>query len=243
MAEDARRITIEKEADEARQAAARRESDARAKAAEEASLRATAEAAARAAQQNAEAARVAALAEQQQVSGEKAAADAARQQAENDAQRLRGRLRDQLNLILMTRDTARGLDRQHVGYLVRHERGDAEAGGEGKSGKSVRHPARLSDAAHNSGRAYRQYGHRRVQPEAIRASRRFGSRIPDGDRHFLRQYRVSRNGDHPVATNETASGRQQNRRVELVVNGDVIGQPIGDSAEPGASSGPSATER
>jgi outer membrane protein OmpA-like peptidoglycan-associated protein len=30
----------------------------------------------------------------------------------------------------------------------------------------------------------------------------------------------------PVATNDTAAGRQQNRRVELVVSGDVIGQPI-----------------
>ena len=27
----------------------------------------------------------------------------------------------------------------------------------------------------------------------------------------------------PVATDDTAAGRQQNRRVELVVSGDVIG--------------------
>jgi outer membrane protein OmpA-like peptidoglycan-associated protein len=27
----------------------------------------------------------------------------------------------------------------------------------------------------------------------------------------------------PAATNDTAAGRQQNRRVELVVSGDVIG--------------------
>ena len=27
----------------------------------------------------------------------------------------------------------------------------------------------------------------------------------------------------PVATNDTASGRQQNRRVELVVSGEIIG--------------------
>ena len=27
----------------------------------------------------------------------------------------------------------------------------------------------------------------------------------------------------PVATNDTAAGRQQNRRVELVVSGDIIG--------------------
>jgi outer membrane protein OmpA-like peptidoglycan-associated protein len=31
----------------------------------------------------------------------------------------------------------------------------------------------------------------------------------------------------PVASNDTASGRQQNRRVELVISGDVIGTPIG----------------
>jgi outer membrane protein OmpA-like peptidoglycan-associated protein len=30
----------------------------------------------------------------------------------------------------------------------------------------------------------------------------------------------------PVASNENATGRQQNRRVELVVSGDVIGTPI-----------------
>ncbi|MDP9055030.1 MAG: OmpA family protein, partial [Acidobacteriota bacterium] len=32
--------------------------------------------------------------------------------------------------------------------------------------------------------------------------------------------------DGPVASNDTASGRQQNRRVEMVVSGDLIGQPI-----------------
>ena len=30
----------------------------------------------------------------------------------------------------------------------------------------------------------------------------------------------------PVASNDTAAGRQRNRRVELVVAGDVIGIPI-----------------
>ena len=30
----------------------------------------------------------------------------------------------------------------------------------------------------------------------------------------------------PVASNETASGRQQNRRVELIVSGDIIGTTV-----------------
>jgi outer membrane protein OmpA-like peptidoglycan-associated protein len=31
----------------------------------------------------------------------------------------------------------------------------------------------------------------------------------------------------PTATNDTAAGRQQNRRVELVISGDIIGAGIG----------------
>ena len=33
----------------------------------------------------------------------------------------------------------------------------------------------------------------------------------------------------PVASNDTATGRQQNRRVELVVSGEIIGGQIGDT--------------
>jgi hypothetical protein len=36
--------------------------------------------------------------------------------------------------------------------------------------------------------------------------------------------------NQPVATNDTASGRQMNRRVEMVVSGDIIGSSVGLSS-------------
>jgi len=36
----------------------------------------------------------------------------------------------------------------------------------------------------------------------------------------------------PVASNDTQEGRQQNRRVELVVSGDVIGTAVGSLTFP-----------
>jgi outer membrane protein OmpA-like peptidoglycan-associated protein len=44
-----------------------------------------------------------------------------------------------------------------------------------------------------------------------------------GDRLTTKGYGPS----YPVATNGTREGRSQNRRVELVVAGDIIGTPIG----------------
>ena len=34
----------------------------------------------------------------------------------------------------------------------------------------------------------------------------------------------------PIASNDTAAGRQQNRRVELVISGEMIGTEIGTVA-------------
>jgi len=251
MAEDARRITLQKQADEASQAAARRESqaqatavDAQAKAAEEARLRASAEAAAasaekqkheaevmmasaRDAQQNAEAARMAAVEEQQKLAAEKATAVSAREQAEKDAQGLRERLKDQLNMILMTRDTARGLIVSMSDVLFDTNQATLKPGAKEKlakvSGILLAYPTlHLTLNGYTDSTGSDDYNLTLSEHRA------------DSVREYLVANGISANNieshgmgkDAPVATNDTAAGRQQNRRVEMVVNGDVIGQPL-----------------
>ncbi len=261
MAEDARRITLQKEEDEAQQAAARRESEAHARAAEEARLRASAEAdaavaqnqkrqaevemaSAREAQQSAEAARAAALAEQQKLAAQKAASDSARAQVEQDAQRLREKLKDQLNLILMTRDTARGLIVSMSDVLFDTNQATLKPGSREKlarvSGIILAYPTlHLALEGYTDSTGSDEYN--------LELSRRRA----DAVREYLVANGISSDNieahgmgkDNPVATNDTAAGRQQNRRVEMVVNGDVIGQPISGSLPPDSNSGLNASRR
>lgn len=255
MAEDARRISIQKEQDLAEQAAkdaaAAREAEARQRAAaeaqrasDEAQRRARAEAdsaaadrarraaeqataEARRAQQDADAARQAALAEQAKLAQERSAAVSAREQAEKDAQALRDKLREQLNLILVTRDTARGLIVNMSDVLFDFNQASLKPGAKEKlarvSGILLAYPTlHLSVEGHTDSVGSDEYNQKLSQRRA------------DAVRDYLTSNGINAANvqamgmgkGSPVASNDTAAGRSQNRRVEMVVSGDVIGQPI-----------------
>lgn len=244
QAEDARRISIVKEREAAEEAAARREREARekaaaaqAEAAQADAQRAEAErakheaeiATARAlsAQQDAEAARTAAIAEEQRLAAEKAAAEAARTKAETDVQNLRARLREQLNAILETRDTARGLIVSLSDVLFDFDQATLKPGAKEKlakvSGILLTYPTlKMSVEGHTDSVGSDDYN--------LKLSQRRADAVRDYlASNGINPANIQSTGlgkADPVAANDTAAGRQQNRRVEMVVSGDVIGQPI-----------------
>ena len=208
-------------ADAARAAAERAKADA-----EQAADRLTDERrAAEQARAAAETARAAAEAQTQQAQSTAAAAQQSAAQAEREKSDLREQLRDQLNVILETRETARGLivDLSDVlfdsgsanltpgareklakiaGIVLAHRGLDLAVEGHTDSVGGAGYNQRLSERRADSVRDYliRQG----IAPSAVATS--------------------GAGADQPVASNGTAAGRQQNRRVELIVTGDPIGQ-------------------
>jgi len=190
---------------------------------------------AQAGQQNAQAAAM--TADQQRLAAEaesarnKAAADSSDEQLQKalrEREELRARLLIQLNAILMTRDTARGLvvNMSDVlfdtaKYTLRPEAREklAKISGiilaypslnlaiEGNT-DSVGGDAYNQDLSERRAGAVRDYLAEQKIPGTSMTAKGFGK-------------------TQPVATNDTADGRQANRRVELVVSGDVIGTTIG----------------
>jgi outer membrane protein OmpA-like peptidoglycan-associated protein len=151
----------------------------------------------------------------------------AAEQAENDKGAMRTRLSEQLNSILQTRDSARGLivnmsdvlfdtgkyslkpaAREKLarvaGILLAYPGLNIEVGGYTDNVGGDEMNQELSENRASSVRDY-------LVQEGVAASsvssRGFGNTLP-------------------VATNDNSGGRQQNRRVELVVSGEAIGSPV-----------------
>ena len=236
-----------------RKAAAEREAAAKAKAAEEARQRAEADRrraqaeedrlAAERAQQAALLAKQEAEAAAARAAQERAAADAARLRMEAEAERarlaaeeanrlrrraedektqLREQIRKQLSMILETRDSARGLIVNMSDVLFDFNKYTLKQDAREKlakmSGIVLAHPGlKLAIEGHTDSIGSDEYNQKLSEQRA----------------GAVRDYLVEQGVPEPIATgfgetrpiasNDNAAGRQQNRRVEIVVSGDPIG--------------------
>jgi outer membrane protein OmpA-like peptidoglycan-associated protein len=221
------RATAEQQAAESarqQQEAERQRQQAQAAADEAARARAEAEQARTTALQQQQVAQAAAQAAEQQ----RLQAEQQRAQAEHDREEMRARLLQQLNTILETRDTARGLIVNMSDVLF-------------DTGKYTLRPLAREKLAKISGIVLAYPGLKldieghtdSVGSDAY--NQRLSERRAEAVRTYLAQQSVPESAmtatgfgkTQPIAPNTNAKGRQQNRRVELVVSGEVIGTKIG----------------
>jgi outer membrane protein OmpA-like peptidoglycan-associated protein len=235
QSEDARNIAIRKAAEEAAAAeqAAEQQKMAEQKAQQQAAeLAAANEAAARA---KAEAQQKQAELDRQQAESARARADleaqksaAAANEAIRQQQELRAQLLAQLNAVLQTKDTPRGLVVTMADILFATGKYDLAPGARESlaklSGILLAHPGlKLAIEGHTDSTG----------------SEDFNMKLSSQRADAVRQYLISQGLSpdsitsqglgmaNPVADNGTAEGRKQNRRVEIIVSGEAIGTKIG----------------
>ena len=149
------------------------------------------------------------------------------QQAETDKAAMRAKLSEQLNSILQTRDSARGLIVSMSDVLFDTGKYSLKPGAREKLAKvagillaypglnievggytdNVGGDAMNQTLSENRAGSVRDYLVQQGVSTGSVSSRGFGNSLP-------------------VASNDNSAGRQQNRRVELLVSGDAIGNPV-----------------
>ena len=235
QAEDARSIAVKAEAAEkvaqAKQAqadqmaaAAQREAQAQAEQQAEAKRSAEAQAlAAREAEARAQAEAAKARADEQA----RKSADQAAQAIEAQRQ-LRAQLLAQLNAVLQTKDTPRGLVATMADVLFatgKYELAqDANLALAKLSGVILAHPGlklRIEGYTDSTGSDQTNLKLSEQRAGAVRLFLIQQGLSPDSVTS------MGMGSADPVASNDTAAGRQQNRRVEIVVSGEAIGSKLG----------------
>jgi outer membrane protein OmpA-like peptidoglycan-associated protein len=227
FSEDARALAVQRQEEER---IAKEREDAAAKAKAEAEAKAAVEAAEAKRKSDAEAQRQAELAaaKEEVLQAKEQAAKAEAERARKAAEGLRAQLLQQFNRILETRDTPRGLV-VNMGdvlfdtgkYNLRPEAREKLAK---LSGIVLAHPGlRLAIEGYTDSTGGDELNRKLSQDraDAVRVYLTEQGLPPDG---------VTAQGfgkSEPVADNNTAAGRQNNRRVEIVVSGEVIGEKIG----------------
>lgn len=187
------------------------------------------QAAAEAARQKEEAdkARKAALEQQRLAEAETEKARQVAARAESEKAQLRAQLLDQLNSILQTRDSARGLIVNMSDVLFDTGSSSLKTGAREKlakiSGILLAHPGlTLQIEGHTDSVGSDDF------------NQQLSERRSDSVRDFLAEEGVPVSSmtakgfgkTQPVASNDSPEGRQRNRRVELVVSGDAIGKGL-----------------
>jgi outer membrane protein OmpA-like peptidoglycan-associated protein len=179
----------------------------------------------------ADAARAAAIQQQQALAAEaeraKLAAqqsDALRQQAEAEKTALRERLRNQLNMILETRETQRGLIVNINDVLFDFNKYTLKPGAREKlakvSGIILAYPGlKIQLEGHTDSIGSDEYNQKLSEQRADAVRSYLIAQGVPGDTTTA----VGLGKSGAVATNDTAAGRQQNRRVDMVVSGQPIG--------------------
>jgi outer membrane protein OmpA-like peptidoglycan-associated protein len=234
-AEEARVITIKREQEEElareRQAQADQTAQAQAEAQQHQQEAAQAQQQAQQAQadrQAAEQARLQAEQAQQQAQMQAQQADQARQQAENEKQQMRARLLQQLNQVLETRDTARGLIVNMPDVLFDTGKSDLKPAARERlakvAGILLAYPdIKVEIDGYTDSTGSLEFNERLSQERAEAVHTYLGSQGVTSNAMTTQGFGPS----NPIASNETASGRQQNRRVEMVVSGQSIGEATG----------------
>jgi outer membrane protein OmpA-like peptidoglycan-associated protein len=199
--------------------------------------------------QQAELARQQAIEQQQQAQLQAQQAQQARLQAEQQAQQTRERLLHQLNSVLQTRESARGLIVNMNDVLFDVDKATLKPGAQ----------VRLAKVAG----IVMAYPDLKLQVEGFTdstGSEQYNQELSDRRAQSVREFlaaqgvpadNITSHGygeSEPIATNDTVAGRQLNRRVELVVSGNAIGQnqvpnngttPAQNGSQQGAIAAPS----
>ena len=161
----------------------------------------------------------------EQNAADASAARLARAQAEKDRDAAREQLRQQLNLILETRESARGLIVNLSDVLFDVDKATLKPGAREKlariAGILGSHPdLKIEIEGHADSTGSEDY------------NLRLSERRAESVRIYLGEQGIGKSvvaaagfgESRPVATNGTAAGRQQNRRVEIIVTGESIGR-------------------
>ena len=184
----------------------------------------------------ADAARAQATAEAQKAAASAAEADRLRQQAVQEKDQLRAQLLQQFNAVLPTTETPRGLvvNMQDVLFDTGKYtlKSPAELALAKISGIIISHPGlNLQVEGYTDSTGSADFN-QKLSEQRANAVRDF---LMKQGLNTANMTAVGYGMNYPVAPNDTAAGRKLNRRVELVVSGEVIGVKIGTppTATPG----------